>query len=207
MRCKVTSTIQVVKSLKAANYSFATNRNTWYKSRKSVSEEEVLIYLIQYAKSQSIHNAGEWAESALESAKSDPEITISAFMKARMIRNRNSRIAGKYLFLNWTRAVGIEIPDGTGKLEMYMRRHSLIVRRFYDEIAAGYNCCKKRARIAGQVLRSVFIGGELRNEDPDVPDRAQCKRHPKPVHPPPPPVNAGLQRYNEFMSKLFSSDP
>ncbi len=164
----------------------------------------VLIHLIQYAKSQNIHNAGEWAESALESAKSDPEITTSAFMKARMIRNRNRRIAGKFLFQNWARAVGIEIPEGARELEMYMRRHSLVVRRFYDEVAAGYECCKKRARIAGEVLRSVFIGWELRDEE------KVNRKPPKPIpksSSPPHRVKDGLQRYNEFMSKLFSSDP
>ena len=202
----MTSTIQLVKTLKEARYSFDSSRNTWICGRKPVPEEYVLIYLIRYAKSQGNRNAGEWAESALESAKSDPEITTGTFMKARMVRNRNRRIAGKYLFLNWARAVGIEIPDGEGELEMYMRRHSLIVRRFYDEIAAGYECCKKRARIAGEVLRSVFIGWELRDENMERVNR----KPPKPIpesSPPLPRVKDGLQRYNEFMSKLFSSDP
>ena len=200
------STIQPVKALKEARYSFDPARNAWYCSRKPVPEEEVLIHLIHYAKSQNIRNAGDWAESALESAKSDPEITTHAFVKARMIRNRNRRIAGKYLFQNWARAIGIEIPDGPGELEMYMRRHSLIVRRFYDEIASGYNCCKKRARIAGQVLRSVFFGWELRDEDMEMVNR----KPPKPIpqsSPPPPPLSDGLRRYIEFMTKLLSSDP
>ena len=65
-----------------------------------------------------------------------------------------------------------------GELEMYMRRHSLVVRRFYDEVAAGYECCKKRARIAGKVLRSVFIGWELRNEDTET-----VNRKPRPWEP------------------------
>ena len=173
--------------------------------RKQVPEEEVLIHLIRYAKSQNIRSAGDWAESALESAKSEPEITTTAFMK-RMVRNRNRRIAGKFLFQNWARAVGIEIPDAPGELEMYMRRHSLIVRRFYDEIAVGYECCKKRARIAGKVLRSVFIGWELRDEDIEKVNRKPPKPIPK-SSPPPPRVKDGLQRYNEFMAKLFSSDP
>ena len=198
------SKTQPVKNLKEAKYSFDTARNAWFCGRKPVTEEAVLIFLIQYAKSQNIRNAGEWAESALESAKSDPEITTSAFMKARMVRNRNRRIAGKYLFQNWARAVGIEIPTETAELEMYMRRHSLIVRKFYDEVAAGYECCKKRARIAGRVMRSVFIGWELRDEDTEKVTR----RPPKPVPAPsPPPVKDGLRRYQEFMRKLFSSDP
>ena len=120
-------------------------------------------------------------------------------MKARMIRNRNRRIAGKFLFQNWARAVGIEIPTETGELEMYMRRHSLVVRRFYDEVAAGYDCCKKRARIAGEVLRSVFIGWELRDEDMEKVDRKPPKPTPQS---PPPPVMDGLRRYNEFMRKF-----
>ena len=198
------SKTQPVKTLKEAKYSFDHVRNAWFCGRKPVTEEAVLIYLIQYAKSQNIRNAGEWAESALESAKSDPEITTGAFMRARMVRNRNRRIAGKFLFQNWARAVGIEIPTETGELEMYMRRHSLIVRRFYDEIAAGYECCKKRARIAGRVMRSVFIGWELRDEDTEKVTR----RPPKPAPTsPPPPVKDGLRRYQEFMRKLFTSDP
>ena len=195
------SKTQPVKTLKEAKYSFDHVRNAWFCGRKPVTEEAVLIFLIQYAKSQNIRNAGEWAESALESAKSDPEITTGAFMKTRMVRNRNRRIAGKFLFQNWARAVGIEI---TGKLEDFMARHSLLVNRFYNEIAAGYECCKKQARIAGRVMRSVFIGWELRDEDTEKVTR----RPPKPVPAPsPPPVKDGLRRYQEFMRKLFSSDP
>ena len=197
------SQIKPVRTLKEAKYSFDHVRNAWFCGRKPVSEEAVLIFLIQYAKSQNIRNAGEWAESALESAKSDPEITTGAFMKTRMIRNRNRRIAGKFLFQNWARAVGIEIPTETAELEMYMRRHSLVVRRFYDEVAAGYECCKKRARIAGRVVRSVFIGWELREEETEMMNR----KPPKPIPIAPPPVNDGLRRYQEFMRKLFTSDP
>ena len=199
----MTSKIRPVKTLKEAKYSFDHVRNAWFCGRKPVTEEAVLIFLIQYAKSQNIRNAGEWAESALESAKSDPEITTGAFMKTRMVRNRNRRIAGKFLFQNWARAVGIEI---TGKLEDFMARHSLLVSRFYNEIAAGYECCKKQARIAGRVMRSVFIGWELRDEDIERVNR----KPPKPIPESSPPlhrVKDGLQRYNEFMSKLFSSDP
>lgn len=196
------SKTQPVKNLKEAKYSFDTSRNAWLCGRKPVTEEAVLIFLIQYAKSQNIRNAGEWAESALESAKSDPEITTSAFMKTRMVRNRNRRIAGKFLFQNWARAVGIEI---TGKLEDFMARHSLLVSRFYNEIAAGYECCKKQARIAGRVMRSVFIGWELREEDADVlyttePQTAPQNHDTKGN-------NEGLRRYREFMAKLFTADP
>ena len=195
------SQIKPVKTLKEAKYSFDTARNAWFCGRKPVTEEAVLIYLIQYAKSQNIRNAGEWAESALESAKSDPEITTGAFMKTRMVRNRNRRIAGKYLFQNWARAVGIKI---TGKLEDFMARHSLLVNRFYNEIAAGYECCKKQARIAGRVMRSVFIGWELRDEDADVyttePQTAPQNHDTKGN-------NEGLRRYEQFMRQLFTSDP
>ena len=34
-------------------------------------------------------------------AKSSPELTTSAFMKAHTVRNRNHRTAGKYLFAEW----------------------------------------------------------------------------------------------------------
>ena len=195
------SKIQLVKTLKEAKYSFDFVNSTWFCGRKPVSEEDVLIHLIQYAKSQNIHNAGEWAEAALESAKSDPEITTSAFMKARMIRNRNRRIAGKFLFQNWARAVGIEI---TGKLEDFMARNSLLVNRFYNEIAAGYECCKKQARIAGRVMRSVFIGWELQDEGADVytvgPQTTPQNRDTKGN-------NEGLRRYELFMRQLFTADP
>ena len=196
------SQIKPVRTLKEAKYSFDHVRNAWFCGRKSVSEEAVLIFLIQYAKSQNIRNAGEWAESALESAKSDPEITTGAFMKTRMVRNRNRRIAGKFLFQNWARAVGIEI---TGKLEDFMARHSLLVSRFYNEIAAGYECCKKQARIAGKVLRSVFIGWELREEDADVLYTTEPQTNPQ--NHDTKGNNEGLRRYREFMAKLFTADP
>ena len=196
------SKTQPVKTLKEAKYSFDHVLNAWFCGRKPVSEEAVLIYLIQYAKSQNIRNAGEWAESALESAKSDPETTTGAFMKTRMIRNRNRRIAGKFLFQNWARAVGIEI---TGKLEDFMARHSLLVNRFYNEIAAGYECCKKQARIAGRVMRSVFIGWELRDEDADVLYTTEPQKTTQ--NPDTKGNNEGLRRYREFMRKLFTADP
>ena len=195
------STMQPVKTLKEAKYSFDAVNSVWYCGKKPADEEEVLIHLIRFAKSQNIQNAGEYAAAALEKAKAAPELTTRAFMRARMIRNRNRRTAGKYLFLNWTRAVGIEI---TGKLEDFMARNSLLVNRFYNEIAAGYECCKKQARIAGRVMRSVFIGWELRDEDADVYITEQQK-----------PTqnydtkgnNEGLRRYRDFMRQLFTSDP
>ena len=188
------------------DYSYTPLSNAWQKGKTPVEEEDALIFLIRYAKSQNIPNAGDWAARGIAAAKSAPETTARAFVKTRIRRNRNRRIAGKELFQQWAGMVGIEIPDGAGELEMYMRRHSLIVRRFYDEIAAGYNFCKKRARIAGKVLRSVFIGWELRDEDIEKVNRKPPKPIPK-SSPPPPRVKDGLQRYNEFMAKLFSSDP
>ena len=123
-------------------------------------------------------------------------------MKTRMVRNRNRRIAGKFLFQNWARAVGIEI---TGKLEDFMARHSLLVSRFYNEIAAGYECCKKQARIAGRVMRSVFIGWELRDEDADVLYTTEPQKTTQ--NPDTKGNNEGLRRYREFMAKLFTADP
>ena len=189
------------QALQNAKYSFNPARNAWFCGKKPVNEEEVLIYLIRFAKSQNIQNAGEYAADALEKARAAPELTTRAFMRARMIRNRNRRIAGKYLFQNWARAVGIEI---TGKLEDFMARNSLLVNRFYNEIAAGYECCKKQARIAGRVMRSVFIGWELRDEDAGVyttdpqttPQNHDTKGN-----------TEGLRRYEQFMRQLFTSDP
>ena len=189
------------KALKEAKYSFDHVKNVWYCGKKPATEEDVLIFLIQFAKARNIPNAGEYASTALTEAKTDPEITTRAFMRARMVRNRNRRIAGKYLFQNWTRAVGIEI---TGKLEDFMARNSLLVNRFYNEIAAGYECCKKQARIAGRVMRSVFIGWELRNEDEDVYTPQTTTR---PQNPHTEAYNEGLRRYREFMRQLFTADP
>ena len=195
------STMQPVKTLKEAKYSFDHVRNAWFCGKKPVNEEDVLIFLIRFAKSQNIQNAGEYAAAALEKARAAPELTTRAFMKTRMVRNRNRRIAGKYLFQNWARAVGIEI---TGKLEDFMARNSLLVNRFYNEIAAGYECCKKQARIAGRVMRSVFIGWELRDEGADVytvgPQTTPQNRDTKGN-------NEGLRRYEQFMKQLFTSDP
>ena len=195
------STIQPVKTLKAANYSFDHVQNAWFCGKKPVDEEEVLIHLIRFAKSQNIQNAGEYAAAALEKARAAPELTTRAFMKTRMVRNRNRRTAGKYLFLNWTRAVGIEI---TGRLEDFMARNSLLVNRFYNEIAAGYECCKKQARIAGRVMRSVFIGWELRDEDVDV---YTTKPQTAPQNHDTKGNNEGLRRYEQFMRQLFTADP
>jgi len=164
----------------------------------------VLVHLIRYAKSQGVTDAGEWAGAALAEAKTTPELTTAGFVKAHMVRNRNRRIAGKYLFQNWARAVGIEI---VGRLEDFMARNSLLVARFYNEIAAGYECCKKQARIAGRVMRSVFFGWELRDEDADEADRLDRRRAPKPVIPTTRGEGDGLRRHMEFMSKLFTADP
>jgi len=190
--------------LRNANYSFDPARDTWFCGKKTVDEEDVQIYLIRYAKSENIENAGEYAEYGVRKAKNTPEITTSAFMKTRMVRNRNRRIAGKYLFEKWCIMVKIEIIGG---LEDFMRRNSLLVNRFYNEIAAGYECCKRQARIAGRVMRSVFIGWELRDEEADEED-AKAKRQPqKAVKADLKVKNEGMIRHLEFMSKLFGSDP
>jgi len=192
------------RALQTAKYSFDASRNAWFCGKKPVNEEEVLVHLIRYAKSQNITDAGEWAGAAISEAKTTPELTTAGFVKAHMIRNRNRRIAGKYLFQNWARAVGIEI---TGRLEDFMARNSLLVNRFYNEIAAGYECCKKQARIAGRVMRSVFIGWELRDEDADEADRQDRRRIPKPVRAATRAEEEGLRRHREFMAKLFTADP
>jgi len=150
-----------------SDYSFDAFRKRWFCKKKPVEEGEVTLFLIHYAQSQRIPWAGVWADSVLRAAKEMPELTTRAFVKTRMVRNRNRRIAGKYLFQNWARAVGIEI---TGKLEEFMARNSLLVARFYNQIAAGYECCKKQARVLGRVMRSVFIGWKLRDEEDEDED-------------------------------------
>lgn len=201
----IIKTTKTTKALLNEKYSFDSARNVWKCGKKPIDDEEVLIHLIQYAKSQNIANAGEWAEKEFIRAKSAPEITTSAFVKERMVRNRNRRIAGKYLFAEWCSSVGIEI---IGKLEDFMKRNSLLVSRFYNQIAAGYECCKKQARVAGRVMRSVFIGWELRDEDAEERSAearrssAQSQHHTRAE-----PNREGLRRYQEFMNKLFTSDP
>jgi len=191
-------------TLRNANYSFDPVRNAWNCGKNPVDEEEVLVHLIRYAKSKGVTDAGEWAGAALNEAKTTPELTTAGFVKAHMVRNRNRRIAGKHLFQNWARAVGIEI---TGKLEDFMARNSLLVNRFYNEIAAGYECCKKQARIAGRVMRSVFIGWELRDEDADEADRQVRRRIPKLVRAATRDEGDGLRRHMEFMSKVIHCRP
>ena len=55
----MTSKIQLVKTLKEAKYSFDHARDAWFCGKKPVNEEGVLIFLIRYAKSQNIQNAGD----------------------------------------------------------------------------------------------------------------------------------------------------
>ena len=92
------------QALQNAKYSFSTPRNAWYCGKKPADEEDVLIFLIRFAKSQNIPNAGEYATAALTKARAAPELTTSAFVKNCMVRNQNRRTAGKYLFQNWARA-------------------------------------------------------------------------------------------------------
>jgi len=203
----MSKTKEATKELQNAKYSFDSSRNAWFCGKKPIEEEEVLIHLIRYAKSQNIEWAGEWAKSELETAKMTPELTTARFVKAHMVRNRNRRIAGKYLFLRWAKEVGIEI---VGKLDDFMRKNSLIVNRFYNEIAAGYECCRKQARAAGRVMRSVFIGWDLRDEDTEEIEAEARRPHQKikpDINISQRPNREGLRQYLEFMNKLFNSDP
>jgi len=200
------SKVKPARIIQNANYSFDSLRNAWFRGKKPVNEEDVLVWLIRYAKGQNVLNAGEWAAKALESAKQTPELTTGAFVKARMVRNRNRRTAGKYLFQNWAHAVGIEI---VGSLEDFMRRHSLVVARFYNEIARGFACCKKQARIAGRVMRSVFFGWDLRDEEAEAVDAELRARPPADIPPQDHHAhrrNEAMRRYAEFMNKLFKTD-
>jgi len=185
-------------TLRTANYSFDAGRNQWYAGKQPVNEEEILIKLIKSAKSQNIRNAGEYAERELNRIKQSPETTARVWSKKHLIRNRNNRIAGKYLFESWCGSVGIQI---TGKLEDFMVRNSLLVSRFYNEIAAVFGSYKKQARVLGKVSNSVFFGIDIRVftdvmhvDTPRITKSFQSHKFDV------------LRRHLEFMSKMYAGD-
>ncbi|HJJ98655.1 MAG TPA: hypothetical protein O0X23_00345 [Methanocorpusculum sp.] len=97
------SKTEPTRALQTAKSSFDPARNAWFCGKKPILEEEVLILLNPVCQIPKHHRRGRvGAESALSEAKATPELTTAAFVKACMVRNRNLRIAGKYLFQNWT---------------------------------------------------------------------------------------------------------
>ena len=134
-------------------------------------------------------------------AKSSPELTTSAFMKAHTVRNRNHRTAGKYLFAEWCKEAGITIE---GSIEEFARRNSLLVCRFYNELSeAGYHI-RKQARVIGQVLRSVFLGIEIIDESQEAdPHQSRTAEAKKQV--PSQSRLTAIKAYNDFMTRLFGS--
>lgn len=185
------------RTLETAKYSFDASRNAWFCGKNPIDEEEVLICLIQCAKSQHIRDAGAWAESELSKMKKEPTITARTWAKKRIIRNRNNRIAGKYLFASWCHTVGIEI---IGELKDFMIRNSLLVARFYNEMATVFGHYKKEARIMGEVCKSVFFGIDIRVstdfEPADTPKIAESSQSP---------IFKALRRHLELMTKIYTT--
>jgi len=181
------------RALQNAKYSFDSARNAWFCGKKPIEEEEILIKLIKSAKSQNIRNAGEYAERELNRIKQSPETTARVFAKKNIVRNRNNRMVGKYLFARWCGSVGIEI---VGKLEEFMVRNSLLVARFYNELSAIFGSYKKQARVLGKVSNSVFFGIDIRVftdfKPVDTPKMTESSQSHK---------FDGLRRHLEFISK------
>lgn len=148
-------------ALVAERYTYDPSRDEWKQGKKAVEEENVLIFLIQFARTRKIQFAGDFGQAALSEVKQFPEISATGFTKECTVRDRNCRTAGKHLFAAWCRRVGIEI---VGTLESFMVRNSLLVKRFYDSISGFCGQFRARARVAGQLFSSVVCGIRLKDE-------------------------------------------
>ena len=153
----------VVNALIAENYSFDVISQTWKCGKIPVEEWNIQEFIILWAREHTtIRDKGVFAVEMVNAAKIQPEITYQSFTKKCTARNRCSRLIGKHLFAAWCKATGILIE---GSLESFMIRNSLLVKRFYDLLANGMNCIKKRARIFGGLASNVFIGWALREDE------------------------------------------
>ena len=153
----------VVNALIAENYSFDVISQTWKCGKIPVEEWNIQEFIILWAREHTtIRDKGVFAVEMVTAAKIQPEITYQSFTKKCTARNRCSRLIGKHLFAAWCKATGILIE---GSLESFMIRNSLLVKRFYDLLANGMNCIKKRARIFGGLASNVFIGWALREDE------------------------------------------
>ena len=153
----------VVNALIVENYSFDVISQTWKCGKIPVEEWNIQEFVILWAREHTtIRDKGVFAIEMVNAAKIQPEITYQSFTKKCTARNRCSRLIGKHLFAAWCKATGILIE---GSLESFMIRNSLLVKRFYDLLANGMSCVKKRARVLGGLASNVFIGWALCEEE------------------------------------------
>lgn len=151
-----------IESLRGRGFSYDYVRDQWYDGKKKVAEENVLIFLIKTAKSYNKPEAGSVANKWLHLAKTEPIICFARFKKLRLRRNRNRRIAGKDLYAAFREDVGDPLSDDPNRRASELTTWCMHIRRFYDLVSdGGYATCRSRGRMAGKVLRSVFIGIEL----------------------------------------------
>ena len=183
----VTEVNKALNVLVSEKYSYNPVTQVWKRGKEVVDEGyDVLACIIRWARDHTtVRDKGAFGYTVLESAKISPELTVSSFSKQRTVRNRNKRIAGKHLFRAWCAAVDVAI---VGSLEDFMRRNSLLVKRFYDCLANGMNCVKKRARILGALAASVFFGWDIIDEEEErkSPSASQPQvefADPSPSHP------------------------
>ena len=152
----------VTNALIAENYSFDITSQTWKCGKIPVEEWNIQEFVILWAREHTtIRDKGVFAVEMVNAAKIQPEITYQSFTKKCTARNRCSRLIGKHLFAAWCKATSIHIE---GSLESFMIRNSLLVKRFYDLLANGMNCIKKRARVFGGLASNVFVGWALRED-------------------------------------------
>lgn len=165
------------------SYDFVHDK--WYQGKKEMSEDDVLVFLITCAKSERKYRseAGVYAQKWLYLAKHDPSVCFSAFKKFRIRRNRNRRIAGKDLYAAFREEIGDPLSDNPDRRASELKTWCMHIARFYDALTdGGYSRCRTRARIAGKVLRSVFIGVELidakservRKEADEISENTEC---------------------------------
>lgn len=155
-----------LRVLLGRGFSYDYVHEQWYDGKQKVEEDDVLIFLISCAKSERSYRreAGVYAQKWLYLAKKEPAICFAAFKKARLIRNRNRRVAGKDLYAAFREETGDPLSDDPDRRASELTTWCMHIRRFYDLVAdGGYSRCRTRARVAGKVLRSVFIGLELRD--------------------------------------------
>lgn len=199
-----------VHHLRGAGFTYDPIAGQWYQRRTAVPAETVQIFLVKVGKSLGKREPGTWATDILDTAYIEPELTFEAFRKARMVRNRNRRLAGKNIFAAWCDFCGLSAPEGEGELESYIARKSLRARRLYDAICAtGFGQCSPRARVMGAVMRSVFFGWALRDRSAERVE-AEIMEHlqavgPEDVSVPEPDIRekSGREKYDDFLRNLL----
>lgn len=197
--------------LRGAGFSYDPIADQWYQGKKAVDREDVQIFLVKCGKSLGKREPGSWAMNILDSAFCEPELTMDAFRKARMVRNRNRRLSGKQVFAAWCDFIGLGVSEED--MDTYISRKSLRARRLYDSICGtGFGHFSPRARVMGRLLRSVFLGWELRDAATEKVE-AEIMEHlesvgPEDVSVPEPEVRekSGREKYNDFLRNLLGDD-